>query len=60
MFPDSAIASDFACRQPCEFILDSDVLPEEECDAINFWLNISHVHSPMGELKYHNLGTLAL
>ena len=35
----------------CEFILDSDVLPEEECDVVNFWLKISQVHSPMGELS---------
>ena len=44
----------------CEFILDSSVLPEEECDAVNFWLKISQERSPVGELKYHNLGTLAL
>ena len=49
MFPDSAIAADFACRQHHEFILDSNVVPEEECDEVNFWLKISQAQSPMGE-----------
>ena len=43
-----------------EFMLDPEVQPEESDDAVTFWLNISHLKSPMGEHKYHNLAMLAL
>ena len=43
-----------------EFMLDSEEQPEENEDAVNFWLKISHLKSPMGEHKYHNLAFLAL
>ena len=43
-----------------EFVLDTDVKPDDYSDAVAFWVNIAHLRSPMGELKYANLALLAL
>ena len=43
-----------------EFMLDGEVQPDENDNAVDFWLKISHQKSPMGEKKYCNLATLAL
>ena len=43
-----------------EFVTDTDIDPEVDCDAVKFWLKVCSMKSPMGELKYENLATLAL
>ena len=43
-----------------EFVLDTEVHAGESEDAVEFWIRVSHMSSPMGELKYHNLASLAL
>ena len=43
-----------------EFVIDEELDPSVETDAVQFWVNVSHMKSPMGELKYQNLATLAL
>ena len=43
-----------------EFMLDGEVQPEENEDASDFWVKISHPKPPMGEQKYCNLATLTL
>ena len=43
-----------------KFTLGGEVQPDENDNTVDFWLKISHLKSPMGEKKYHNLATLAL
>ena len=42
-----------------ELMLDGEVEPKKNEDAIAFWLKVSHLKSPMGE-KYLNFATLTL
>ncbi len=43
-----------------EFAIDDTIDPSIDSDAINFWILISKMKSPMGNLLYKNLATLAL
>ena len=43
-----------------EFICDTEISSEDDCDAVTFWLNVHSLKSAMGSLKYDNLSTLAL
>ena len=43
-----------------EFVLDTEVHAGESEDAVEFWIRVSHTSSPMDELKYHKLASLAL
>lgn len=44
-----------------EFAVDTDVFVSgDDQDAMDFWLNIKSMKSPMGDYKYGNLDTLAL
>ena len=43
-----------------EFVCDTEISPEDDCDAITFWLKVRSLKSAMGSLKYENLSMLAL
>ena len=43
-----------------EFMLNTDIEPNDYGDVVAFWLAIARIRSPMGELKYSNLALLAL
>ena len=43
-----------------EFTTDNEVDYSAKTDAVAFWVGILNMKSPLGELKYHNLATLAL
>ena len=38
----------------------TNIKPDDYSDAVAFWLNIAHITSLMGELKYSNIAHLAL
>ena len=42
-----------------EFVVDPEI-EATESDAIQFWLNVNIMESPLGERKYHHLSNLAL
>ena len=43
-----------------EFVCDTEICPEDDCDALTFWLKVHSLKSAMGSLKYENLSILAL
>ena len=43
----------------CEFVCDTEISPEDDCDAVTFWLNVRSLKFAMGSLKYDNLSMLA-
>ena len=43
-----------------EFVCDTEVCPEGDCEAVTFWLKVGDFKSAMGSLKYENLSMLAL
>ena len=43
-----------------EFVCDTEVCPEDDCDAVSFWFKVHSLKSAMGSLKYENQSTLAL
>ena len=54
-FNKSAVSLEFR-----EFAVDSEVTDARGTNALTFWTNVSKMKSPMGELKYTKLATLAL
>ena len=43
-----------------EFMIEDLTDIRTECDAVKFWVTVLNLKSPMGDLKYKNLATLAL
>ena len=43
-----------------EFAIDGGIDPSIETDAVNLWISIRNMKSPMGEFMYQTLATLAL
>lgn len=43
-----------------EFVADCNVSSASNSDAIEYWLRVSGMQSPLGDYKYANLGKLAL
>ena len=43
-----------------KFAIDDGIDPSIETDAVNLWISISNMKSPMGELVYQTLANLAL
>ena len=46
--------------EPSELMIDDLFDIRTECDAFKFWVTVLNLKSPMGNLKYMNLATLAL